>query len=95
MSSSQIHNDPVRLREFATGLNRFASISDEHLDRLRSAISHLGQSWQDQEFDRFVEAFVQAQFGLKNFIDEIHKVTPVLEEDASKLEDYQRFGMTS
>ena len=94
MSDSQIHNDPVRLRDFAGRLNRFASTSDEHLEHLRSAISHLGQSWQDQEFEKFVEAFVTAQFGLKNFIDEIHKVTPVLEEDANKLEAYQRFGMS-
>ena len=95
MAGSQIHNDPERLRDFVGRLNRFAAMSDEQLDRLRSALGHLGESWQDQEFDRFVEAFVKAQFGLKSFIDEIKKVTPVLEADAANLEAYQRYGMSS
>lgn len=95
MPTSQIHNDPERLRDFAARIARFAATSDEHLDRLRSAIAHLGQSWQDQEFENFVQAFVKAQSGLKTFIDEVHGVTPILEEDASKLEAYQRFRMNS
>ena len=95
MATSQIHNDPERLRDFAARLNRFASTSDEQLERLRSAVRHLGESWQDQEFENFCGAFVKAQWGLKCFIDEVHKVTPLLEDDASKLEDYQRFGLNS
>lgn len=93
MADSQIHNDPDRLRTFVQRLTQFASTSEDHLDRMKSAIGHLGQSWQDQEFTKFVQQFSSAQRRLKLFIEETKKVTPSLEEDARKLEDYLRFTM--
>lgn len=93
MADSQIHNDPDKLRNFARQLNQFAATADEHLSRLKSAIGHLGQTWRDQEFERFVQQFATAQNRLKGFVEETKKVTPVLEEDAKKLEDYLKFGM--
>ena len=95
MGDSQIHNDPDRLRAFAVTLNQFASTSDELLDRLKSAIGQLGQTWRDQEFEIFVQQFGKAQLRLKSFIEETRKVTPTLENDASKLDDYLRLGMNS
>ena len=95
MADSQIHNDPERLRTFALRLKQFASTSDEHLGRLKSAIGHLGQTWQDQEFERFAQQFASAQGRLKSFIEETKKVTPVLEADARKLEEYLRFTMNA
>ena len=93
MANSQIHNDPDRLRAFAQRLNQFAATSEEHLARVKSAIGHLGQSWQDQEFAKFVQQFSSAQGRLKSFIEETKKVTPTLEADARKLEEYIRFTM--
>lgn len=93
MSESQVHNDPDRLRAFAVTLNQFAATSDEHLSRLKSAIGHLGQTWRDQEFEKFVQAFATAQTRLRSFVDETKKVTPALEEDARKLEDYLKLTL--
>ena len=93
MSESQVHNDPDRLRAFAVTLNKFAATSDERLNRLKSAIGHLGQTWRDQEFEKFVQAFATAQTRLRSFVDETKKVTPALEEDARKLDDYLKLTM--
>jgi uncharacterized protein YukE len=95
MGDSQIHNDPERLRAFALTLNQFASTSDELLDRLKSAVGHLGQTWRDQEFETFVQQFAAAQVRLKSFVEETRNVTPTLENDARKLDDYLRLGMNS
>lgn len=91
MADSQIQNDPDKLRSFATQLNRFAATSEEHLGRLKSAIGRLGQTWRDQEFDRFVQQFATAESRLKAFVEETKKVTPSLESDARKLEDYLKY----
>ena len=93
MADSQIHNDPDRLRSFAQRLKQFASTSEEHLAHMKSAVGHLGQSWQDQEFAKFVQQFAAAQRRLSSFIEETHKVTPTLEDDARKLDEYLRFTM--
>lgn len=91
MTSSQIYNDPERLIAFAQRLKQFASQSEEHLNRLKSAIGRLGQSWQDQEFAKFVQQFSSTERRLRLFIDETRKVTPSLKADAKKLEEYLRF----
>jgi uncharacterized protein YukE len=95
MADSQIHNDPERLRAFAARLNQFASASDEHLSRLKSAVGHLGQTWRDQEFERFVQQFATAQSRLQAFVEETKRVTPVLEADARKLDDYLKLTMNA
>ena len=91
--SSQIHNDPERLLAFAQRLKQFASHSEEQLNRLKSAMGRLGQSWQDQEFAKFVQQFASTERRLRLFIDETRKVTPTLEADARKLEEYLRFSL--
>jgi uncharacterized protein YukE len=93
MSESQVHNDPDRLRAFAVSLNQFAASSDELLSRLKTAVGHLGQTWRDQEFEKFVQVFATAQTQLRGFVDETRKVTPALEDDARKLEDYLKLKM--
>src|SRR5438105_1066455 len=75
MADSQIHNDPDRLRTFAQRLTQFASTSEEHLTRVKSAVGHLGQTWQDQEFAKFAQQFSSAQGRLRSFIEETKKVT--------------------
>jgi uncharacterized protein YukE len=93
MVESQIHNDPERLLAFAQRLKQFAATSDEHLNRVKSATGRLGQTWQDQEFAKFVQQFSAAERRLRLFIEETRKVTPSLEADARKLQEYLRFSM--
>lgn len=93
MTNSQIHNDPERLLAFAQRLKQFALHSEEQLNRLKSATGRLGQSWQDQEFAKFVQQFSGTERRLRLFIEETRKVTPSLEADARKLEEYLRYSL--
>jgi uncharacterized protein YukE len=84
---SQVHSDSERLRAFASQLNSFAGVVDEHLGRLRSAVGRLGNSWRDQEFEEFVREFAVTQDRLKRFVEETRRITPLLKRDADALDD--------
>jgi len=88
---SQVHNDSERLRSFASQLDAFASEVDQHLTKLRSAISRLGNSWRDQEFEEFVNEFSVTQERVKRFVSETRKTAPLLKRDADALDEY--FGL--
>lgn len=88
---SQVHNDSEQLRAFASQLDGFAGVVNEHLDRLRAAISRLGNSWRDQEFEEFVNEFSATQQRVKRFVEETKRTTPLLKRDADALDEY--FGL--
>lgn len=90
---SQVHNDSDRLRSFASQLDGFSSVVDEHLTRLRAAISRLGSSWRDQEFEEFAQEFSVTQERLKRFIAETKRTTPLLRRDAEALDEYFRLHL--
>jgi len=87
---SQVHNDSDRLRTFAHQLDEFSSTVDEHLSRIRAAMSRLEHSWRDQEFEEFAQEFSITQERLKRFIAETKRTTPLLRRDAEALDDYFR-----
>jgi uncharacterized protein YukE len=88
---SQVHNDSDRLRAFAHQLDGFSGVVDEHLTRLHAAMSRLGHSWRDQEFEEFAQEFTVTQERLKKFIAETKHTTPLLRRDAEALDEY--FGL--
>jgi uncharacterized protein YukE len=87
---SQVHNDSDRLRDFASKLDGFSGTVEEHLTRLRAAMSRLGNSWRDQEFEEFAQEFAVTQERLKRFVAETKKTTPLLRRDAEALDEYFR-----
>lgn len=87
---SQVHNDSDKLRAFASQLDGFSSVVDEHLTRLRAAMSRLSNSWRDQEFEEFVQEFSVTQERLKRFVAETKRTTPLLRRDADALDEYFR-----
>ncbi len=88
---SQVHNDSEKLRAFASQLDGFAGVVSEHVNRLRSAMSRLGNSWRDQEFEEFVSEFSVTQERVKRFVEETKRTTPLLKRDADALDEY--FGL--
>ena len=91
MSQSQIHVDPERLRAFADELTNFVSFVEEQLNGLRGKVSHLGETWRDQEFERFKGEFESAQHALAQFAEEAKQTVPSLRRDAERIEEYQKF----
>jgi uncharacterized protein YukE len=88
---SQVHNDSEKLRAFASQLDGFAGVVDEHLNRLRAAMTRLGNSWRDQGFEEFVSEFSVTQERVKRFVEETKRTTPLLKRDADALDEY--FGL--
>lgn len=85
---SQVHNDSDKLRGFASQLDNFSGVVEEHLTRLRAAMGRLGHSWRDQEFEEFAHEFSVTQERLKRFIAETKRTTPLLRRDADALDEY-------
>jgi WXG100 family type VII secretion target len=86
---TQVHTDPEKLRDFAARLERFAEEVDRELNRLSGAVTRLGNSWQDREYDEFVNEFADTRRSVKKLIQEIRETTTSgLKRDADKLDPY-------
>lgn len=88
-----IHADPQRIRDFRSQLASFLSCLQTFDNRLSAGVSHLGQSWRDQEFQRFRETFTTTQGVLKKFASEGQALLPKLEKDAQALDELGRTQM--
>jgi len=80
--------DPEKVRRFAEELQRFNSDLENRLVMLQSRFGALGDTWQDQEHEKFSEEFKQAMKALKRFIDLSKEHTPYLLRKAQRIEEY-------
>jgi WXG100 family type VII secretion target len=86
---TQVHTDPEKLRDFAARVERFAEEVDRELNRLSGAVTRLGNTWQDREYDDFVKEFALTRGSVKKLIQEMRETTtPRLKRDADKLDPY-------
>ena len=86
----QVYVQPEKLRDFAKQLKTFSDVADQSVKSLKGEIARLSGTWRDQEFDRFVQQFGALQSLLKKFVEETKKTAPLLEKDASIIEESQR-----
>ena len=82
--------DPEKVRRFADELQRFNTDLENRLVLLQSRFAALGDTWQDQEQEKFSEEFKQAMKALKRFIDLSKEHTPFLLRKAQRIEEYLR-----
>jgi uncharacterized protein YukE len=80
--------DPEKVRRFAEELQRFNSDLENRMLMLQARLAALGDSWQDQEHEKFSEEFKQAMKALKRFVDLSKDHTPYLLRKAQRIEDY-------
>ena len=80
--------DPEKVRRFAEELQRFNSDLENRLVMLQSRFGALGDTWQDQEHEKFSEEFKQAMKALKRFVDLSKEHTPYLLRKAQRIEEY-------
>jgi WXG100 family type VII secretion target len=85
--AKQAYVDYERIRHFADDLKNFRAKVNEITSRLQGNLSRLSDSWQDQEFDNFAQAFASAQQTLRRFSDEVEQTLPKLERDAQRAEE--------
>ena len=80
--------DPNELRRFANDLKRFNESLGNQMSVLHGRLVGLGQSWRDQEHNKFAEEFEQTMKVLNRFVEAANKHIPFLLRKAERVEEY-------
>ena len=80
--------DPEEVRRFAAELKRFNTDMQARASGLSARFAALGDSWQDQEHEKFAEEFTATMKVLKKFMEVSDKHTPYLMRKAQRIEQY-------
>ena len=80
--------DPAELRRFAHALKVFNGDVRGDLSALHTQLLALGDTWRDQEHDRFVQEFEQTVAVLEKFLDVSDEHVPFLLRKAERIEEY-------
>lgn len=80
--------DPESVRRFAEELKRFNGDLQNRMTSLQARFTALGDTWQDQEHEKFAAEFAQTLKALKKFVDVSNQHTPYLLRKAQRIEDY-------
>ena len=80
--------DPDEVRRFATELSRFNNDLETRMSSLQARFAALGDSWQDQERDKFGEEFKDVMKALRKFVSLSTKFSPYLLRKAQRIDEY-------
>lgn len=80
--------DPESVRRFAEELKRFNIELQDRIASLQARFASLGDTWQDQEHEKFAEEFQQTMKALRKFIEISKQHTPYLLRKAQRIEEY-------
>jgi len=69
-------------------LKHFNAGRQQGMTLLDARFKALGDTWQDQEHQRFSEEFSQTMRALKKFVEVSNEHTPFLLRKAQRIEDY-------
>jgi len=85
---SQAIIDPEEVRRFAAELKRFNGDLRERSSSLMARFTALGETWQDQEQEKFAGEFTQLMKTLKAFLELSERHTPYLLRKADRIQQY-------
>lgn len=80
--------NPEDLRRFSAELKQFNSQLRESTARLQSQFVRLGDTWRDQEHQKFAQEFQQTMRVLAQFMRIADEHIPFLLRKAQRLEEY-------
>lgn len=80
--------DPEKVRRFAEELRHFTGEIENRMTLLHARFTALGDTWQDQEHEKFSEEFRQALKALRKFTETAKAHTPYLLRKAQRIEEY-------
>jgi uncharacterized protein YukE len=86
--SPQAIADPERLERFARDLGGFTARLKDDLSRLQAGFGSLGETWRDQEHQKFAREFEQTARVLRHFIQSANEHIPFLMHKAQRIHDY-------
>lgn len=80
--------DPDELRRFAHNLDRFNRELQNQMTVLRGQLKNLGQTWRDQEHEKFIQQFDETMLVMNRFVDISQEQIPMLMRKAERVEEY-------
>jgi uncharacterized protein YukE len=80
--------DPAELRRFAHNLKHFTSELHHQLAVLQGQFAGLGDTWRDQEHEKFAREFLQTMQVLGQFVGSANEHIPFLLRKAERIEEY-------
>lgn len=80
--------DPGELRRFAHDLKRFNDELQAQMAVMQGRLTTLGQTWRDQEQQKFAEEFEHTIKVLNRFTDASREHIPFLIRKAERVEEY-------
>ena len=80
--------DPEELRRFAFDLKRFNTEMQSQIVSIQRRFVKLGETWQDQEHQKFAEDFEKIISAMGKFVDATDKHIPFLLRKAQKIQEY-------
>jgi uncharacterized protein YukE len=88
VSMSKAIVDPAELRRFAHNLKHFNNELQHQLAVLQGQFAGLGDTWRDQEHERFGQQFAEAVQVLARFMEASQQQIPYLLRKAERIEEY-------
>ena len=85
---SQAVVDPAELKRFANNLKHFSTELQSQMSLLKSQMMNLGQSWRDQEHEKFAGEFEQTLQVVNRFLEASSQHVPFLLRKAERIEEY-------
>ena len=82
--------DPDDLKRFARELKTFNTGLGDAMTQLQGQFVRLGDTWRDQEHQKFGQEFEQTMRVLNHFMQSSEQQVPLLQGKARKLRDYLR-----
>ena len=80
--------DPAELRKFAQNLRHFNNELGHQLAVLQGQFAGLGDTWRDQEHERFAQQFAETVLVLNRFMEASQQQIPYLIRKAERIEEY-------
>jgi uncharacterized protein YukE len=80
--------DPAELRRFAHNLKQFSNELHNQVLVLHGQMVGLGDSWRDQEHEKFAEEFEQTMQVIQRFAETAQQHIPFLLRKAERVEEY-------
>jgi uncharacterized protein YukE len=80
--------DPDELRRFAQNLKHFSGEMHHHMAVLQGQFHGLGDTWRDQEHEKFAQEFQQTLLVLSHFVATAQQHVPFLLRKAERIEEY-------
>lgn len=82
--------NPEDLRRFSADLKQFNNQLRESMSRLQAQFTRLGDTWRDQEHQKFAQEFEQTMRVLHHFMRVSDEHIPFLLRKAQRLDEYLR-----